>query len=165
MKILVVSDSHSGLSFMRRWAKLLHPEVIIHLGDYYDDGGVLMEEFPGSRVIRVPGNCDRWRMFEPQPETLFVMLDGVGVYLTHGHLHGVKSGTGKLLASARVAKAGAVLYGHTHIPDCRFTEEGMLVMNPGSCGSSGGTVGLIELERGKITSARILTLDDMEEYE
>lgn len=165
MRVLVVSDSHSGLSFMRRWAKLIDPEIIIHLGDYYDDGGVLMEEFPNSRVIRVPGNCDRWRMFDLQPEILFVTLDGAGFFLTHGHLHGVKSGTGRLLAAARVAKADAVLYGHTHVTDCRFTEEGMLVMNPGSCGSSGGSVGLIEVERGKIMSARILMLDDMGGYE
>ena len=38
MKILVLSDSHSALSFMRRAVDAIKPDAIIHLGDHYDDG-------------------------------------------------------------------------------------------------------------------------------
>ena len=37
MKILVLSDSHSALSFMRSCIETVKPDRIIHLGDYYDD--------------------------------------------------------------------------------------------------------------------------------
>ena len=156
MKVLVVSDSHSGLSYMRRWARLIRPRVIIHLGDYYDDGQVLGEDFPDSRLIQVPGNCDLYRCIGHLPEVVFADLDGVGVYLTHGHRHGVKSGTGHLLAAARAAKADVVLY---------QTDDGMWVMNPGSCGSSGGSVGLMTIQNGKVRECRLLYLEDMEEFE
>lgn len=165
MKILVVSDSHSGLRYMVQWAGLIRPDVMIHLGDYYDDGQVLGEEFPGCRLIQVPGNCDRWRCMGHEPEIVFAKLDGVGIYLTHGHRHGVKSGTGPLLAAAREAKADIVLYGHTHVADCYRAEDGLWVMNPGSCGSSGGSVGLLEIQQGKILRCRVLCREDMEEFE
>lgn len=164
MKILVVSDSHSGLSFMRQWARLLRPDVMIHLGDYYDDGKVLEDEFPSARVIQVPGNCDFYRSILCGPEIIFADLAGVGVYMTHGHLHNVKSGTKQLLAAARTAKADLVLYGHTHRPQCCRTEDGMWIMNPGSCGSSGGSVGLIEIEKSQIVRCTVLRLEDMEEF-
>lgn len=165
MKVLVVSDSHSGLSYMRHWARLIMPQVILHLGDYFDDGQVLGEEFPASRLIQVPGNCDRFRCIGTEPEIIFTVLDGVGIYMTHGHRHGVKSGTGALLAAARTAKADVVLYGHTHRESCYQADDGMWVMNPGSCGSSGGSVGLLEIQQGKILGCRVLHREDMEEFE
>lgn len=164
MKVLVVSDSHSGLSYMRAWAKLIRPRVMIHLGDYYDDAEALAQELPNSTLIQVPGNCDRYRMFRPEPEVMRVDLDGVSVFLTHGHRHGVKSGNGALVADARKAGADVALYGHTHRAECFQTEDGMWVMNPGSCGSYGGSVGLLEVEQGKVTGCRLLYSQDMEEW-
>ena len=165
MKVLVVSDSHSGLSFMRSWASVLAPQVIIHLGDHYGDGQILGEEFPGSSLIQVPGNCDLYRSMICEPEIIFTKLDGVSVYLTHGHRHGVKSGTRQLLTAARSSKADIVLYGHTHQEECYCCSDGMWVMNPGSCGSSGGSVGFIEIHNGKLAQCRILYREDMEEFE
>lgn len=165
MRVLVVSDSHSGLSYMQAWAKLLKPQVLIHLGDYFDDGQTLGEDFPGSRLIQVPGNCDLYRMINREPELRIVNLDGVCVFLTHGHRHGVKSSPAGLVVEARKAGADVALFGHTHQPVCWQTEDGMWVMNPGSCGSWGGTVGLMELEKGKVKVCRVLTLEDMEEFE
>ena len=86
------------------------------------------------------------------------------MYLTHGHLHGVKMTLGNLLREARKADAQAVLYGHTHIADCFMEEDGLWVLNPGSCNYSGGSVGLIETKAGKILSCRILEQDDLEVY-
>lgn len=164
MRIMVVSDSHSGLSYMKLWGKLLKPQVIIHLGDYYDDGQVMGEEFPDCRLLQVPGNCDRYRCIGQEPEVIFARLDGVGVFMTHGHLHHVKSGLGGLIAAARTARAQVALYGHTHEALCLELEDGLRIMNPGSCGSSGGSVGLIQIEQGNITVFRILNREDMEEF-
>ena len=44
MKILVLSDSHAGLSFMRRCIRTVKPDALVHLGDYYDDGAAMAEE-------------------------------------------------------------------------------------------------------------------------
>ena len=43
MKLLVLSDSHSSLRFMRLCMDKVKPDGVIHLGDYYDDGEVLKE--------------------------------------------------------------------------------------------------------------------------
>lgn len=43
MKILVLSDSHSALQFMRQCVESVKPDAIIHLGDFFDDGVVIHE--------------------------------------------------------------------------------------------------------------------------
>lgn len=164
MKILVLSDSHSGMSFMRECVKKIKPDAIVHLGDYYDDGHTLAEENPHIRFYQVPGNCDMYRCPPLAQEILILPVCGVMLYMTHGHRHHVKSTTVRLLQDARSSKSAAALYGHTHIPDCHMEEDGLWVLNPGSCGSWGGSVGLIETDNGKITSCRNLELMDLEDY-
>lgn len=161
MTILVLSDSHSMLRFMRLCAQTIKPDAIIHLGDYFDDGVVLSEELPETLFYQVPGNCDRYRCPPGQSEILIDRICGVNLYLTHGHRHQVKMGTGALLRDARAVKVDAVLYGHTHVSDCHREEDGLWVMNPGSCGYFGGTAGVIETRDGRIASCRILKEADL----
>ena len=163
MKILVLSDSHSGLRFMRECIEYVKPDVMIHLGDYFDDGQTMAEEYPHIRFYQVPGNCDRYRCPPSAHEILILPIDGIMFYMTHGHKHQVKSTKSLLLRDARASHAAAVLYGHTHIEDCHREEDGLWVMNPGSCGSWGGSVGVIETESGNIIRCRILTVTDLEE--
>lgn len=163
MKILVLSDSHSALSFMFRCAEAIKPDVMIHLGDYYDDGVTLAKDFPNIPFYQVPGNCDRYRCAPGQPEILIPKIGDVNFYLTHGHRHNVKFTDSLLLRDARASRVDAVLYGHTHEAECRREEDGLWVMNPGSCGYYGGSAGLIEIENGKIESCRILRQADLEE--
>ena len=163
MKILVLSDSHSSLRFMFSCLEQIVPDVVIHLGDYFDDGAALREAFPGIRLYQVPGNCDRYRCPPGQPEILMERILGVNLYMTHGHCHNVKLTLTRLLQDARSCRADAVLYGHTHQPDCRQEPDGMWILNPGSCGYGGRTAGLIEVENGKIVSCRILRQEDLEE--
>lgn len=160
MKILVLSDSHSSRGFMRLCVEKIQPNVVIHLGDHYDDGEILAETYPQLSVYQVPGNCDRYRDFIRDPEIRVEKIGGVRFYLTHGHRHNVKTGLFALLRDAREAKVQAVLYGHTHAADCHMEEDGLWVLNPGACGSYGGSAGLIEVEQGKICSCRILRSDD-----
>ena len=61
MKILVLSDSHSSLSYMRRCIEAVKPDIMIHLGDYYDDAEAIAEEYAHIPMVQVPGNCDRYR--------------------------------------------------------------------------------------------------------
>ena len=97
MKILIMSDSHSALSVMRRHIEAVNPDVLIHLGDHYDDGKVIAEEYPDIRMYQVPGNCDRYRCPEDVSQTRYPTIDGVRLLMTHGHLHKVKMYTDLLL--------------------------------------------------------------------
>lgn len=163
MKLLVLSDSHAGLSFMRRCIRCVRPDAMIHLGDYFDDGVSMAEENPHIVMHQVPGNCDRNRMIRFYPEVLCYEIFGVKVYMTHGHNQKVKLGRGALLHQARAAGAEVVLYGHTHCAECYREDDGLLVMNPGSCGSYSGSAGLIEIEDNIIKQIKILTNDDLED--
>ena len=165
MKILVLSDSHSSLSFMRRCLDIVKPDAMIHLGDYFDDGRAMAEEYPHIPVYQVPGNCDRYRYSDLEPETIVRRVFGVDLFLTHGHRHNVKSYTGLLLRDARAAGAGAALYGHTHIAECFQEDDGLWVLNPGSCGYYGGSAGLMVIENSKIKICRILRQNDLEEMQ
>ena len=162
MKILVLSDSHSSLGFMRACVTRVSPDVIVHLGDHYDDGTALAEENPHIRFYQVPGNCDRFLAAGWQPETLCCSLGGVMCYMTHGHIHSVKSGESRLLTAARGAGAKVVMYGHTHEPICRYEGE-ILVLNPGSCRGYSGSAGLLEIQDNAISSCRILWQEDIVE--
>jgi putative phosphoesterase len=161
MRILILSDSHSGMGFMRHCLKTLSPNAIIHLGDYYDDAETLHEEYPMIPLYQVPGNCDRYRCRPDVPEILIPRIGGVDIYMTHGHKHSVKSYMGALLRDARRVNVQLVLYGHTHIPDCHQEDDGLWVLNPGSCGYFGGSAGLVETKDGSICNCRLLEETDL----
>ena len=162
MKILVLSDSHSSMRFMRQCVDAVRPNAIVHLGDHYDDGEILAEEYPHIPLYQVPGNCDRYRCPPSAREILIMPVCGVMLYMTHGHRHQVKMHTGLLIRDALASKAAAVLYGHTHVPDCHQEPEGLWVLNPGSAGYGGGTAGLIEVENGQIVSCNLLWPENLE---
>ena len=117
MKILVLSDSHSAISFMRCCVDAVCPDAIVHLGDYFDDGQALAEEYPRIPFYQVPGNCDRFRCPRWAQEIRIEPVLGVPLYMTHGHRHNVKMDTGLLIRDARASRSAAVLYGHTHVAE------------------------------------------------
>lgn len=160
MKILVLSDSHSSLRFMRKCADVLKPDAMVHLGDYYQDGMVLYQEHREIPLYQVPGNCDFHQLAPGQAWIRIEEIGGVKFYMTHGHQHSVKSTLVRLLRDAREAGVDAVLYGHTHQAECRQEEDGLWVINPGSAGFIASAC-VIDIEEGKIVSARILREADL----
>ena len=161
MKVLVLSDSHSALSFMRLCIERMRPDVVIHLGDHYDDAKAMEEENPNIRFYCVPGNCDHYRMTVDAPHTLVETVGGVKIYMTHGHLHRVKQTQSLLISAARQRGARIALFGHTHVAYCEQEADGLWVMNPGSCGYFGGSAGLILTDSGKIADCRLLKEEDL----
>lgn len=160
MKILVLSDSHSSLRFMFRAAEVLKPDAIVHLGDYFEDGMALHQEYPGTPMYQVPGNCDYYRLAPGQAWIRVEQVCGVNLYMTHGHKHDVKTSLYSLLRDARACKVDAVLYGHTHQPDCR-QEDGLWILNPGSAGYGGCTAGVIEVTDGNIDAVYLIRESDL----
>lgn len=150
MKILVFSDSHSYTDFMLDRTRLIQPDVLIHLGDYYRDADALALEFPHIPLYALPGNCDQYYAgYLPDPVSL-IELDGIRLFLTHGHKHGVKYDLTKLKMEARRAGAQAVLFGHTH-SQLICHEDGLWIINPGSCGIYTRDAVLITTADGKIS--------------
>jgi len=160
LKILVFSDSHAGLSFMRACIAYIKPDTIVHLGDCYDDAQVLMEEYPHIPVHGVAGNCDRYRAPVSAREMLCYPIGGVMTFMAHGHNYHVKAGTGAFTAAARCYGAKLALYGHTHRMDYH-TEEDLHVLNPGACGSFGGSAGLVKVENGEVQACMFITAADL----
>lgn len=160
LKTLVFSDSHSACRFMEACMESVKPDAVIHLGDMVRDGEKLAQAYPQVRFYQVAGNCDRGRVLPDFPEILVERLDGVKVYMTHGHLQGVKLFRDKLIMDGLRCDADVILYGHTHEPDCRRLPEGPWLMNPGSAGY-GGTAGLIVTKAGA-AECRIIRQRDME---
>ena len=148
---------------MYRCVETLKPDTVVHLGDHYDDGEALAETYPHIPIHQVAGNCDKYRCPIHARQMLCYRLGGVMVYMTHGHNHHVKSGIGALLADARRYEAQAVLYGHTHIPDCHREPDGLWVLNPGSAGYSGNSAGVLETDGQAVTACYLLTEKDLEE--
>lgn len=161
MKILILSDSHASLSFMRHCIEVTSPDAVIHLGDYYNDGQTMLEEFPHIPFRQVPGNCDLHRSWIPDSEVKLIELFGVRIYMTHGHRHGVKMGLYRLLADARAAGANAVLFGHTHQALCQ-QEDGLWILNPGAA-SWGGSAALMTTKLGNIENCVLLRPEDIKD--
>jgi len=162
MKILVLSDSHSSLRFMRQCIDAVKPDAVVHLGDHYDDAQALAEDYHYLRFYQVPGNCDTYRCPPFVQSILCIGVCGVRLYMTHGHLHHVKQTLSRLLADARAGEAQAALYGHTHVADCHTEPDGLWVLNPGSSGI-GGSAGIIETDNNQIVSCRIVRQEDLED--
>ena len=140
MQFLVFSDSHGH---GERMATVIaeHPSIldVIFLGDGLSDLLPLTRRFPKHRFRTVRGNMDLLAAGFDAPDEDVFCLYGVRVFLCHGHLLGVKGGTGISEAHAHAAGARVLLYGHTHRAEEHYlSQEGLLVLNPGSIGRPQG---------------------------
>lgn len=148
MKILVVSDTHGDFNSLLRAVKAQpDAEVIVHCGDGDEQVQLLKDTYKDKMIVGVRGNCD-WNSFLPSKETLKIC--GKKIFITHGHLYNAKMGLYKVVCAAREEGADILLYGHTHIAMNTY-EDGLYVMNPGSCSGYMASYGIIEItEKGDI---------------
>ncbi len=65
------------------------------------------------------------------PAEEMLTLDNKKVYVTHGHLYGVKTEVTLLIERAKALGADVAVYGHTHVSTV-FRKDGVLFVNPGS---------------------------------
>ncbi|MBR1528376.1 MAG: metallophosphoesterase [Oscillospiraceae bacterium] len=134
MKIIVISDTHGNYQALQK-VTLLHEDadMFIHLGDGERELYQLFNTLPWTeqKFHCLKGNCDY-----SQEMTLFrtLTLDlpyGHKIFAAHGDHFQVKFGTARIAYEARQNQADIVLYGHTHVSDCRY-EDGLYILNPGS---------------------------------
>ncbi|PAV27711.1 YfcE family phosphodiesterase [Virgibacillus profundi] len=123
-KVLIISDSH-GLTEEFAHIKERHQlKYMIHCGDSElgpDDP--LLDDF-----YKVGGNCD----FDPRyPEEQLINIDGLRFFVTHGHLHHVKTNLMTISYRAKEENAQVICFGHTHIAGAEHVDK-QLFINPGS---------------------------------
>lgn len=129
MKLVILSDTHGYVEEVyRRLKEEKGIQMIIHLGDYTQDG-LELERKLSIPTFCIKGNNDYADRVSP-PEAALT-INRTRVYLTHGHRSGVHSS--RLLVGERAGEKECVIafYGHTHI----FRDEtinGVRILNPGS---------------------------------
>lgn len=150
MKILVFSDSHTDTMTMCDVTRKEQPDMLLHLGDHSKDAIMLAAAFPSIPLRGVRGNTDL-----TGEDILEECILGKRLFLTHGHLYGVKNGLHDLREAGIQKQADIVLFGHTHRPhlDCF---GGCFLMNPGSISlrirnARPASYGVICIEEGNIT--------------
>lgn len=138
---------------MRIAAEQTNPDVILHLGDHISDAHELRRDLPSIPFHMVRGNCD----FQAAGVTeQLLTFEGVKIFMTHGHIYGVKNGLDALISRAKSQHAALALYGHTH---CAMTKRvrGVWLMNPGQMerhdNTRAASYGVVRVENGSFACA------------
>ena len=153
MKIAIFSDSHGRTTPIIAGIRLEKPDLLLFLGDGARDLDKIKSQFPDIPLRAVQGNCD---YNSNLPLSDVITVDGITIFMTHGHLYGVKSKNLYALAEA-ADQNGALLalYGHTHT--ARIEPVGAVTtLNPGSCGSSSSSFAIVITDGSGGFSCRIV---------
>ena len=156
-RALILSDIHGEENNLRWlleevWKTVGPIDAYICLGDGVRDfdraEGFIRNRDAHATMYAVRGNCDFVTNF---PDRLVIHLGGLRIYMTHGHIHRVKSGLDYLYGAARAEGVDIALYGHTHRANVEYTSPWMI--NPGA--AENDCCALLEIEGGK-ARARLL---------
>ncbi len=146
MKYLIASDLHGSAEhvgkLMEAWERERADSMIL-LGDilYHGPRNALPEDYDTKRVMdmlnplaykitAVRGNCDAEvdqmvLEFPLVAHSMSLIVDGRRFFLTHGHLYNP-------IEPPALDPGDVMLSGHTHVPACFQSPEGVWFLNPGS---------------------------------
>lgn len=132
-RIVCASDGHGARFAREELMRVLPPcDLFCWLGDTENDAlffrAALAQTRPQTRFEAVAGNCDP---FSPLPLTVRENAAGLRIFITHGHLFGVKLSPDALAEAAWANGCALALFGHTHAP-CRQGLAGVTLFNPGA---------------------------------
>jgi uncharacterized protein len=130
VRVICLSDTHlrrrGGLPI---WClnRIAGADLILHAGDLVAPS-VFEELAQLAPLEAVQGNMDSPALKQTLPRRRVAEIGGVGIGLIHdpGPAHGRA-----LRLSAAFPGCGAIVYGHTHVPEVARLER-CLVLNPGS---------------------------------
>ncbi len=146
MKLFICSDIHGDIASAEKVIEFYKKEdadKILILGDvlYHGPRNDLPKDYAPKKVIElfnahrnilmcVRGNCDAEvdqmvLNFPILADYIFLSLDGLSVFATHGHHHNTE--TPPPLRSGEI-----LLHGHTHVLKCEEFGDGNYYLNPGS---------------------------------
>lgn len=153
-RILVTSDTHGYYAPISDFILSRNDiDLIIHAGDGVDDVISIGYETQVPYYV-VRGNND---YYTNEAYDKIIEIDGVKIFLTHGHNYGVYGGSDQVLEKARDYNCQIAIHGHTHIYKNEEI-EGITVLNPGSVSlprdNNPGFM-LMDIEDGNISLERV----------
>lgn len=151
MRAIVISDSHNNTAVCEQAiAASGKLDLIIHLGDIARDVDYIESLYYPIKVASVLGNNDFMRTDDYER---VIDFDGHKIFICHGHTLGVRMGTDRLEAVARQKGCEAALFGHTHQSCLKKSDDGFLILNPGSVSQPRGgkpSFAILETEENKL---------------
>lgn len=160
----VISDTHGPLDIMA-YGALADCDAIIHAGDICDPT-VLRDLKTLAPIYAVLGNNDFPEYGKNVKRFAKFEIDGVRFLVAHRprEIEITALGSSALAPGEPIPKVR--IHGHTHVPKLVTGPEASpsdLVMNPGALkrprSEFGRTYGKIEIDDGKVLSAKIINLD------
>ena len=121
-KILVISDTHRNKIILKEVLEknIKNVDIIIHLGDYYEDIEKFELLLEGKELYRVPGIYHPKYKNGDYPATKNIKIEGWNIVLVHDF---------KDLINQKLFK-DINLHGHTHRAEI-FLKDGKTFLNPG----------------------------------
>jgi len=127
-----MSDTHGDTEVIKK-VREDHQDVdaIIHCGD-----SELAFDHPYlDGIWKVRGNCDHDDRF---PNEQLFEMEGIKVFVAHGHLLNVKSTIMNILYRSKEVGANVTFFGHSHLLGAELVDN-ILFVNPGSLLKPRGT--------------------------
>jgi len=161
-RIGVISDTHIGdvwggdtLIAALQKEQFHDVDLILHAGDMVDPE--ILSLFTTCPVLAVNGNMDPVASGLPMRRVIATGPFRLGLIHGWGSPRGLEQ---RLLREFATENIDCLVYGHSHIPDCR-RQDGRLLFNPGSPTDRRGapfhSVGLLEVN--DTIQGRIIALD------
>ncbi|WP_079708334.1 metallophosphoesterase [Paraliobacillus ryukyuensis] len=125
-RVLIMSDSHGWTDEVQAIKERYKDDVdyMIHCGDSELD----FDEQPMEGFMKVAGNCDFDFRY---PNELDFEIGNLKFFVTHGHLHQVKTSLMTISYRAEELGANIICHGHSHIAGVwRVVDH--IIINPGS---------------------------------
>ena len=162
MKVLVMSDTHGNIENAKYVLEKVIPmgvKVVLHCGDYISDARLLQKFYPEVEIYGVYGNCD---VGFGGAYSEVVTLEGVRIYMSHGHKYGVKWGEYDEVAIDAIAhEAQVAVCGHSHEAYLNKQQE-VIIMNPGSLtlprDSRYPSYGILDIEDEKVKEISVMQI-------
>jgi len=130
IKIYVFSDSHGDSQTMDTLVRIGKPDTVLFLGDCLADILPLQDRW-GIRCELIAGNTDH----EAIAWEIVVCVEGVRIFMTHGHTYKNGSDIRSIFDAAHSHDAHIALFGHTHAASMT-SMNGFMLINPGSVNAS-----------------------------
>jgi uncharacterized protein len=132
VRVAVISDTHAprrGPLPAACLDRLRAADAIVHAGDWSDLATLALLRGLGPPVVGVRGNVEEPAVRARLPET--AELSAAGLVIGVVHVAGPEAGRLERMRR-RFPGAGAVVFGHSHIPLLQRAADGFLIVNPGS---------------------------------
>jgi putative phosphoesterase len=156
MLVALVADTHLPRGARRLPAacveRIAAADLLLHAGDFSTLAVLRELEAIGPPVAAVHGNVDSAELRELLPAARIVSAGAARIALVHDG--GPRAGRLERLRRRFGARAGAVVFGHSHLPLHEQADDGFQIFNPGSPTerrrAPRHTMGLARVEAGHV---------------